>query len=86
MYLEWRDWGTQVKNSPSARANERQWRPIHIIMRVVLELGIGNCTLVTQVLGWRALQFFWTAFESCNNPFFKGVTWQQRNGWYLGIG
>lgn len=27
------------------------------------------------------LQFFWAAFESCNNPFFEGVNWQQRKSY-----
>lgn len=65
----------QVKNSgPHSEHQEHSVRAGHCL-----------CTSITRVLGWRTLQFFWTAFDSCNSPFFKGVNWQQKNGWYFGI-
>lgn len=56
--VEGRDWGMQGKNSPSVLsvATERQWNLTDSIIRIVLELGTGYSTLVTQVLGWRTLQ------------------------------
>lgn len=69
--------GTQVSNSPLLSGATE---PHSIIMRIV-RTGHWLLYLSDTSAGMENPTVHWTAFESCNNLSFKGVTWQQKNGW-----